>query len=437
MTLAAPLTILSRFSSSMGQALARRGRALLDSPSMAEDVARLGVTELYFMIKELGVDEALPLLLASGEGRLQALVDFDCWDKDVFEPADLDVWLAPFAAEGPEALAEAFLALDSELQILFLQSCLEVFEGPANDNPNIPNDRPSREVPGGLFTLVAKDADLEVDPLTLADALMAQSMEGLFQLLTALNWELPSSTEEQAFQFRANRMMDLGFMAPERAAQLFAPPPKVLTSQLQSDPDPQPMPAVYAAALVDDKVLLHRAMAGVTNGRDGARLETELVCLINACVVAWNLTVRNLADVHDTAFWVRNVLSLGLEVLCGDDDGALDARLTGTVLCVPLMHLFQRGMAEITPLARQAQRLARKPEVQAWLSTPPDVAAVPSDHDTAEAMERAFLAGLSRGRPYWAGQDSQHPNRRDMWRSRPDLAQSTARLQALVGRFGG
>lgn len=442
MTLVAPVTILSRFGGTLGQALARRGRALLDSHNLQEEVAALGVTELYLMIKELGVDEALPLLLASGEGRLQALIDFDCWDRDRFEAADLDVWLAPFADEGQEALAAAFLALDEEVQVLFLQAILQVYEGPAHDNPHISHDQPSREVPGGLFTLVARDADGDIDALKLVDALMAVSMASLFQLLTALTWELPSTLEEQAYSFRSNRMMDLGFMAPEDAARLFAPPPKVLQGKVQGAHVPQAMPALYAAALADGETLLHRALEGVTDSADAARLEAELVYLINGSVVGWHLTVRSLEDVRDAALWVRNILSLALEALCGDSpqepDAGYDGRLTGTILTAPLVHLFQRGLAEIVPLAARAQRLVRQhgssqdSPMAAWLQVGPQE----EGQEPAEAALRAFVAGLDRGRPYWGGSDPVHPGRRSMWRSRRELAESARQLEALELRFG-
>jgi hypothetical protein len=431
MSTQAPVVALSRFRAAMGQALARRGQALLESETLAEDVAQLGVTELYFIIKELGVDEALPLLLSSGPGRLQALCDFDCWDKDTFDAVELDVWLAPFAAEGPEALAQAFVALDEELQVLFLQQTLEVYEGPANDNPDLPADRPSREVPGGLFTLVAKETAGEVDALKLTDALMAHSMEELFRLLTALKWELPSTLTEQAYQFRQSRMMDLGFMAPEEAARLFAAPPKVLGAGPAAEPVPQAMPALYAHALMDDQALIYRALAGITDARDVARIESALVYLINGSVVAWDVTVRNLKDVHDVAGWVANVLSLALEALCADAGADLDGRLTGTVLSTPLLHLFQRGMSEIRPLATRAQRLGRRPEVRAWL----DAAAPADETEDKEAHDRAFLAGLVSIRPYWGGADALDARKRTMWRSQADLVATSTRLGALEARW--
>ena len=427
----APVIALSRFRAAMGQALARRGQALLQSEALAEDVAKLGVTELYFIIKELGVDEALPLLLHSGPQRLQALCDFDCWDKDSFDAAELDVWLAPFAAEGQEALAQAFLSLDEELQVLFLQNTLEVHEGGAEANPDIPADRPSREVPGGLFTLVAKDTSFEVDALKLVDALMAHSMEELFRLLTALKWELPSTLTEQAYQFRQNRLMDLGFMAPEEAARLFAAPPKVLQAGPIPAPLPIHMPALYAQALMDDQALIHRALVGITDAQDVFRLESALVYLINGGVVAWDVTVRNLRDVHDVAQWVANVLSLALEALCGDTGEDLDGRLTGTVLTTPLLHLFQRGMAEIRPLAARAQRLGRRPEVRAWL----EAHGAEDEADDPEAHDRSFLAGLVSIRPYWGGADALDARRRTMWRSRADLVATSERLSALEARW--
>ena len=98
------------------RALAKRGKALLDAPDLARQVSELEPLEAYFMVKELGLESAVLILLAASEEQLKTFVDLDCWQNDELSIEDLDAWLAPFAAVGPEPLVDAFLNLDEEVQ---------------------------------------------------------------------------------------------------------------------------------------------------------------------------------------------------------------------------------------------------------------------------------------------------------------------------------
>ncbi len=65
--------------------------------------------EAYFIVKEVGLESALPILKAATPEQLQAFVDLDCWVNSTPDAIELDGWLSAFASEGPEALASAFV----------------------------------------------------------------------------------------------------------------------------------------------------------------------------------------------------------------------------------------------------------------------------------------------------------------------------------------
>ena len=110
------------------RALSRRGKALLEAPDLARQVGELEPLEAYFMVKELGLESAVLILLAASEEQLKTFVDLDCWNQDELSVEDLDAWLAPFAAIGPEPLVDAFNNLDEEIQHVFLKENLLIFE---------------------------------------------------------------------------------------------------------------------------------------------------------------------------------------------------------------------------------------------------------------------------------------------------------------------
>ena len=66
---------------------------------LARKVARLEPLEAYFIVKELGVSDAMPLLRFASAEQLQAIVDLDCWVEERPDPAELDAWLAKKPAD--------------------------------------------------------------------------------------------------------------------------------------------------------------------------------------------------------------------------------------------------------------------------------------------------------------------------------------------------
>ena len=106
---------LSRFRGDIARALARRGKKIIEAHNVAEQVVALQPLEAFFVTKEMGLEEAAPLLAHLTQEQFQACIDLDCWTKDTLTFAELDAWLGAFLSEGPGALVSAFGLLDHEL----------------------------------------------------------------------------------------------------------------------------------------------------------------------------------------------------------------------------------------------------------------------------------------------------------------------------------
>ncbi|MEZ4270245.1 MAG: DUF6178 family protein [Myxococcota bacterium] len=90
---------LSRFQADVSRSLARRGKRMLDMPDLAEQVAKLEPLEAYLIVKELGVEDAYPILKHATREQLQTLVDLDCWEGWSPDIEEINTWLAAFADE--------------------------------------------------------------------------------------------------------------------------------------------------------------------------------------------------------------------------------------------------------------------------------------------------------------------------------------------------
>ncbi len=436
---------LSRFRAEVSRALARRGAALLASKQLDAEVAQLQPLEAYYIVKEMGVGEAVPILLAARPEQLRAFIDLDCWEGDRLAIADVDAWLSPFAAVGAEALGQAFLQLDDEVQVLFLASSLRVYDVRSEEAPAASDDTPRTTTVDGFFVIEViapqdTDEEREVDPLFLIDSLYKTSLDNAVRLLLAAKWESGAILEEQAYQFRSGRLQDLGFAEPSEAVRIFAPPPsRPNARQLEiRGGEPQHLPAIYAAPLAEEG-LLTRALAQVSDAHLVERLERDLIYLINAAVVAYGQSPRNVQYAGEIAGRVRDTLSLGLEVLLQRAeplphpvDAATVAEAQGLLAAWPLSDVFRYGHQAARKLATQAQKLTADPVFAAWLARSEN-----EQDDYSEARrDRAFVHALLGRPPLLGGFDPLHPERLRAFTRRAELEEATARLTRIAEQVG-
>ena len=465
----AQIIALTPLSADVARALATRGRRLLALDNPEEVVPALLPLTLYFTLKELGLDEAAPLLRAASDDQRQHIVDLECWDHDEFIADELDAWLAPFAEAGHHELAEAFLGLDEEVQVLFLQQSLRIIdhralEGEEQDRglleaealTDVPEGANHAQTPDGHFTVFDLTRDREVPPLALLDALVREP-EGAgdaYRLLTAARTELPSPLCDEAYQFRNSRMEELGFRAPAECASLFAPPARAVPRKPSPlgtghatalapgavDNEQAIMPAVIALALRDPDPLFSRALAAISDSRALRSLEAEWMGLVNAALVGWGQKPKDVDAVANVALWVRDALGLGLEALLADagqnasaaaapSASAATSALVELILTVPLAYVFQRGMECIRPLAARARQAAALPAVAAWL------AAFDEEVDSPEGLAKSFVRNAASPRPLWAGQVPHRPRLRQLWQRAAQLRESEEMLKEIVARI--
>jgi len=432
-SLRAPLS----FDDSIARSLSRRGKALLEANDLAARVEALEPLEAYFIVKELGVSDALPILKCASAAQLQAFVDLDCWQGDMPDPRELDAWLSTFANEGREALARTFLSLDPELQVLYLAGSVQVYEANSPEVPEQRDDVPRMVTSDTYFELDAIDVEArELHPFALIEALYAADNEEAYRLLMAVRWELASTLEEMALHFRNGRVEEMGFPPIDAAREIFAPPlPPHAT--LAVTPPPATLPALYAQQL-GEATLLTRALRLVSDPALVTKLESDLVYLINAAIVAYGESPRDVLHLTEIAARVRDTVSLGLEVVLereanlpvGTAEAALD-RAPTLLERESVRNLFKLGHQEAVKLQREAKALLADPVVSQWLNTPD----TERDDYSQTRHDRELLKALTEARPLYGGFDPLRPERRKAFGSRLELGAAEERLDGIAKRL--
>ncbi len=430
------LATTSRFGADLSRALATRGQELLTAADLPERVGALEPLEAYFIVKELGVEEATPILRHCSTDQLRTFIDLDCWEGDRLSAEDIDAWIAPFAADGPLALADAFLNLDEELQVWYLSQSLEVLDAADEDLPDPPRGVLRKTTPDTYFLIQARpNIEREVPPVHLVLSLYAHDLETAFRLVTAARWETPSLLEEQAHQFRTARVESLGFPGRDVALRIFSAPAAGDREPFEVPPvdGAGRLPAAYAQPMSISS-LLSGALERLSDDDLIAHLEESLQYLINHAIIAYGDSPRDVRHATRVATRVRDTVSLGIEALLSPSE-PLPATLSESHVAAAaellsrwsLFDLFRHGHAQVCAVQTQARALAEDPAIEAWRTAPLDEQQDYGD----ERMRRELLNALLETPPLYAGFDLVRPAARRAYGSKRELEAALATLDEI------
>lgn len=436
------------FGADMTHALVRRGERLLASTDLAGDVAALEPLEAYYIVKEIGLDQALPILLELSPEQLEACVDIDCWNRFNFAVDTLDEWLTAFSRAGGETLAISFFSLDYVVQLLFLAQTVTVYDPDTDQVPPIDEEdaRDRAMTPDGFYLLELKsDIELKIHPFSLLDAMYMYDSAATHRLMSEVRVDLATQIEEEALRFRNGRMEDIGFATPDEAVTLFSRPnsrkPSPRPPKSQSGPDRQNqevyIPAVYAEPL-NETTLLQQALSLVTDQGALARLEQEIVWVINSAMIAYGEKSQGSKQLSDIAERVRDTVSLGLEVLLvqEESDCLLDGAGAATRACQlleawPVADLFRHGFAVALELQKRARQALLSPRFSAWYELPE----IEQSDESDDRLGRAFVCALLGRHPLCGGFAQAKSDDIKAFASLADIDEARVRLKQLVAQI--
>ena len=437
---------LTPFRADLARSLSRRGERLLAATNLAEEVAALEPLEAYYLVREMGLDQALPILRELSHEQLQACLYLDCWNRYDFSVDRRDEGLLPFASLDAETLAQTFLSLDYVLQLLFLTQTVTVYDP---DTDQVPPEDEERDTtaramtPDGFYLLELKNPDLplKVHPFTLLDALYQYDPGATHRLLSEIRVDLPTQIEEEALRFRSGRMQDLGFATPAEASALFSKPPSHQPLPRPQDPIDSAvtrLPSIYAAPLLE-ATLLQRALSLVTAPNSLSRLEQELIWAINSAIMAYGEKPQDIEHITAIVIRVRDTISLGLEILsrqeppCPPDESNTVAKAAELLAIWPMTDLFRHGYAATTVLQNEIRQALAKPRLANWYN----LADTEQSDEPADRLERAFVAALLGRHPMRGGFDPGNAETVLAFSSLSEIETSQARLKRLADHFSG
>lgn len=344
---------------------ARKIDALLSVENPQELVRSFAADELYLLIHDIGLTDCTAVVAMTSLDQRQALIDLDCWLGDTFEVEDFHRWLDVIKDGSLDNLSETIGNVDPELLVNYiLLHTTAIFDRGQEDDILAFQDygalfyTPDREFALGMPPRGEESAprlNFVLDQLYRFDPNLARN------ILRSAKGDLRIEAEESAYQFRTQRLCDLGFPPPDEAHILYAP---IQIEALKASLDRSEKPH-----FITDQTPVGWALARSNNAGpfldqclekldDTDRFVREFTLCVNRAVVASpaGIALRNLDRVSSITRSVHATISLGLEHLAEGDPIHGHAILHKAWL----VNLFQVGHAQTMLLTKRARHLEKR-----------------------------------------------------------------------------
>lgn len=343
-----------------------RGKDQLDLlilSSQAEQVVRLLPEEdIYFLVKEIGEEDALPVLAIISEKQLQYLFDMEWWRGDKFLPQKAMDWLLWIEKANDQQLLHWILTEDFDQKVMVLQSLIKVYKNDEMTDQYEGVEELEHFTLDGVYDIFLKVADSAPLLKNLFKLLYVEDQKVYYALLEAVIWYQITPTVETAYRWQRSRVEEKGIVSFEEAVGVYsrldvdslkvdAPSHEVFV-----DPEsPYAVAPVHPLSDTDPSTFFGQCLAMMKNHARVNAICGELMYLANKVMVADQREFGNMEAHHEIMRKVIGYINIGLELGAGGDIAKGEALLNQTWM----QSLFQVGYAGVMRLKWEGEKLIK------------------------------------------------------------------------------
>lgn len=361
--------------------------AILKSSQSTALVHSFSEEDFYFLIHNIGIEDAHPLLYLASDKQWEYIVDLEVWQRDRIELSATTKWFdllfkidpnrfirwsldqkAEFISfylyknieiriretdQDPSDFGDDFFTLDDIFYIRFMD---EPIEDTHNDTESRSAEKKHRDAFLSKFFKTLAD----IDHFTYQNVLRTSSNL------------IPAEVEEEAYRLRNVRLAEKGFMPHEEAVGIYQPikveDVKHQRTKFTTD-DPErklffPVPLSHADALEEENNFTI-ALTGISSDEVLNQIQSEFAGLCNRIISADQKSIRDRNELKQIVEKACGYLNIGLEKLAGDEQEPAGNRFTSLIRNYPLINIFRVGFGLALDLKWQAERWLKT----SWFST--------------------------------------------------------------------
>ncbi len=330
---------------------------LLNSQNAERLVPQLHPQELYLTINELGSADSVELLELASSEQITLLLDLDCWDGDKVSDVLSLRWLELLANAGEEKLCQLAREIEPETFALFLKKHLTIVRGlEAYDDDDAENSRRLES----LYDIHYHSEDAAKIIGALLNLWQEKEQETYLLLMEMIRSENLSVLEEESFNSRNNRLLDLGIIPHHEAKSIYTyvdpdtfKPGGKIDYRLEAEELHSPLALLAKAE--PNNLLADILGAGIDH-----ETACELLHLVNRKLSADRADIAEQKEISGKLREVYDILNLALEFLSGNDVARGDEIFKTTYL----LHLYQLGHSLLEQRQARARRFLTGPLYQ-------------------------------------------------------------------------
>ena len=345
---------------------------ILQDPQQLPLVHSLPEQDFYFLMHDIGPEDALPLLALASEKQWDHIVDLEAWQKDRVDIKSVSRWLGLLLDADPHRFIRWFLEQKLEFIEFYLFKNIEVRV--------IEHDQDPSELGDDFFSLdntyfiriidppVKGEAEQIIDDqrkafLTKLIKHLADFDHRTYQnVMLEATHVLPAESEENCYHWRNVRLAEKGFLPFDDAVGIYQPikPQDIGKHRIDrvSDSDKLsllPVPQ-YPFRLLKEDNLFTRAVATIAGSPALPDIQAEFANLCNRIIVADHKTVRGREELREIVKKACGIISLGLERLAKDHADVDPRQAAEFFIKYPLTQIFRVGFGGVLELKWQAEK---------------------------------------------------------------------------------
>ena len=341
---------------------------ILDSPTPARLVQSLSEEDLFWLVRDIGPEDAIPILSLASNEQWQYLLDLELWQDDRLQVDSVNRWLGLLLKADPERFLIWGWRDHLELIKLNLFKNIDVKMREQDESPSDFDD--SYFTLDDLFYIRINRGKYYQTIRQFLERLQGHDPDKFHGVLLELAGILPAEMEEDIYRLRNVRLAEKGFLPFDEALEIYQHlSPQSLaeseptTQKLIQGPRPaKPVPAL-ASMLVKEQGLFSMSLTHIQDGHILERLQLELAAVCNQIVSADRLIVHDKEDLAAVVRKACGYLSIGLEKVTGGDQH----RTSSMLQSAPLHQIFRAGYST----ALELQWKTRKWFKESWFVREP------------------------------------------------------------------
>jgi hypothetical protein len=346
---------------------------ILDDPNAVELVHSFPEQDFYFLIHDIGPEDALPLLSLASNQQWEHIVDLETWQKDSIDNKSVTHWLNLLLEADPQRFLRWVLEEKLEFVEFYLFKNIEIRIREHDQDPS--------EFGADFFSIdgvyyvrfIETPTDNETDKLSdeqrraFIDRFsrrLADFDHRTYQhVLLEATHVLSAETEENNYRWRNVRLAAKGFLPFDEAIGIYQPlKPRDLKKQrakqfLRSADDVAMLPVpLYPLKVLKEDNHFTRALATIEPDAVLQQVQTEFANLCNQIIVADHKTIREREGLLEIVRKACGYISIGLQRLSDDQKTVDPHRAAALIAKHPLHQIFKVGFGSALKLKWRAEK---------------------------------------------------------------------------------